>query len=248
MDDPRVGEVPEGGDRGGDRRGCDERDDAEAGQVLRPGVAVGVAVGGGAPRQEEGDPERNGGEGVGHVVDRVGEQPDRAAQRRDGGLQAARDEESDEADAERPGPGPAREEGVVDGVRRVVAVLPGEPCDGASPAAVFVAVAILVVRLVAVLVAAVGFVVVAEPMVVALPTGGVARTAVLRRAHATITRRRVSSSGRAGLLAPERPAVHGTGTQVSDPTEATVPAPVRSIYPRSSWTSRNPPPRALQVS
>ena len=50
----------------------------EAGQVLGPTVAIGVATVGGAAADDEGDPERHRGQGIAEVVDGVGQQGGRA--------------------------------------------------------------------------------------------------------------------------------------------------------------------------
>jgi hypothetical protein len=77
-DRPRVRQPldgGEGGHRAGDR---DHGDDGRAGQVLGPAVAIGVPAGRTAPAEHEGHPERDRGQRVGRVVQRVAEQRDRA--------------------------------------------------------------------------------------------------------------------------------------------------------------------------
>ena len=52
----------------------DDRDDEQPGQVFGPAVAIGVAAVGGTAAQDECDPQRHGGQGVGEVVDGVRQQ------------------------------------------------------------------------------------------------------------------------------------------------------------------------------
>ena len=67
---------------GGRGRGQhDHGHDDDAGQVLGPAVAVGVAAGGTPPAEQEREAERHRGQRVGRVVQRVAEQCDRAGQR-----------------------------------------------------------------------------------------------------------------------------------------------------------------------
>ena len=80
------------GHRGGQG---DHGHDEDAGQVLGPAVAVGVApVGRRRPTRRRG--QGHGGEGVGEVVDGVGEQGDRAADQDDEHLEGGRDGQAGE--------------------------------------------------------------------------------------------------------------------------------------------------------
>ena len=82
----RVSQPVDRLERGEGRGGGDHRDDGQPGDVLGTVVAVGVsAVRGPAPEPER-DEERDRGEGVGEVVDGVGEQGDRSRQDDDHGL------------------------------------------------------------------------------------------------------------------------------------------------------------------
>ena len=73
-----------------------------AGQVLDPAEPVGERRGGLAPREHEGDPQRDGRGGIADVVDGVGEQRDAAGQHDDDDLQAGGDRQDDERPFDRP--------------------------------------------------------------------------------------------------------------------------------------------------
>lgn len=69
--------------------------------------SVGIAAAGGPAAEDEGDPERQGGEGVGRVVDGVGEEGDGAAQEDDDELPEGGEPEPEERELHRPDPAPA---------------------------------------------------------------------------------------------------------------------------------------------
>ena len=57
-----------------DRRQRDDSDDKQSGKVLGAAQTIGVAPGRASPAQRERDPQRDGGQRVGEVVDRIGKQ------------------------------------------------------------------------------------------------------------------------------------------------------------------------------
>ena len=107
---------------GNDRRQRDDGDDEQPGQVFGAAVAVGVAPGGRPAAEHERDPERDRGQGVGEVVDGVGEQRDRTADEHDDQLQGGGAEQDEQADFHRPDALCAGLQGIVDRVGGVVAV------------------------------------------------------------------------------------------------------------------------------
>ena len=78
---PGVQQALDRGERGHGAGDRDDRDDGHAGQILGPAVPVGVPAGRAAPAEHEGHPERDRGQRVGRVVQRVAEQRDRTRQR-----------------------------------------------------------------------------------------------------------------------------------------------------------------------
>ena len=117
VDEPADGLV--GGE---DRRRGDHQEDEQPGEVLGAAVAEGVAAGRGASADGEGDPERDRGEGIAEVVDRVGEQGDRARDEHDGELGDRGDPEDRGARSSGRGCRAVARQGVVDRVARIVAV------------------------------------------------------------------------------------------------------------------------------
>ncbi len=141
----RVEQPPYGLDAGHHCGHRDHDDDEHPGEVLRAAVAVGVAARGRPSAEYEGDPQRDGGQGVGEVVDGVGEQGHRAGGEHDQGLRGRRDEERDQADLDRPDALRAGLERRVDRVRGVVAVRPEDRRDPAAHSAGLVVVVVVVV-------------------------------------------------------------------------------------------------------
>ena len=90
VDRRRVQEAVDGLPSGEHGRQGDHGDDEESGEVLGAAVAVGVTAGGGASAEDEGDPERDRGERVAEVVDRVGQQRHRPGDVDDGELRETR--------------------------------------------------------------------------------------------------------------------------------------------------------------
>ena len=91
--------VNEAGDRlvAGDQ--CAEQDDQhddDPGEVLHPPVAVSEGCGRLAPRQQESDPQRDGGRRIADIVDGVGKQRDAARDGNDRHLKGRRDRQQDE--------------------------------------------------------------------------------------------------------------------------------------------------------
>ncbi len=100
----------------------DHHDDGETGKILRTPVAIGVAPGRRAAGQSEGDEKRDGGQGVGDVVEGVPQQRDRPGEDGDDGLDDGRHPQPDKADYEGAAARAVRLQGVVDLVGRVVRV------------------------------------------------------------------------------------------------------------------------------
>jgi hypothetical protein len=124
-----VDEPVDGLPRGDAGRQGDHGHDEDAGQVLGAAVAVRVTpVGGPAPEPER-DAERHRGEGVGEVVDGVGQQGHRAGQRDHDDLEHRGDAEAAEADDQRPH-ALAVGGGRVDGIGMVVAVRREQVANG----------------------------------------------------------------------------------------------------------------------
>ncbi|VXB96120.1 hypothetical protein ARTHRO9AX_200018 [Arthrobacter sp. 9AX] len=151
---PQIGErlgVQEAVDRlpcGNDGRECHDPHDEQPRKVLRPAEAVGVAAGGGAAAQDEGDPQRHGGEGVGEVVDGVGQERHGAADQHHEELQDGGAQKQDKADFQGTDAFDAGFHGVVNGVRGVVGVRDEqleEPAFEAAVVGVVVSVVVLVV-------------------------------------------------------------------------------------------------------
>ena len=105
-----------------DRGEGDDGNDEQAGNVLGPPEAVGVAAGGVSAAEDECDPQGDGGQGVGEVVDGVGEEGDGSADEEDEELQDRRREQDDQADLQGSDALRARLERVVDRVGGVVGV------------------------------------------------------------------------------------------------------------------------------
>jgi Phosphorylase superfamily len=101
-DRPRVRQPLPGGDGGHGGRNRDHGDDGQAGQVLGPAVAVGVPAVRAAPGEHEGQPEREGGQRVRRVVQRVHEQGDRAGQGDHHRLRARRRGQPGQREPQRP--------------------------------------------------------------------------------------------------------------------------------------------------
>jgi hypothetical protein len=108
--------------RGEDRGQGDHGDHEQPGQVLGAAVAVGVALGSRLPAERERDQQRNGGQRVGDVVERVTEEPHRPGQCDYYSLQKGGQAEAGQADQQGPSPGLVGFESVVDLVRGVVEV------------------------------------------------------------------------------------------------------------------------------
>ena len=100
----------------------DHGDDEQSSQVFGAAVAVGVATGGFAAGQGERNPQRHGGEGVGEVVDGVGQQRHRAGEDDNQQLRDGGDTQGNHADLDGADTGVVGLQGVVDGVGGVVAV------------------------------------------------------------------------------------------------------------------------------
>ena len=104
-DDPRVASSARGRAAAGSTRSRRRpptaaiiSDDEDAGEVLGAAVAVGVAAVRRPPAEDERDPQRDRGQGVGEVVDRVGQQRHRAGDDHEQCLGEGGDPERDEAD------------------------------------------------------------------------------------------------------------------------------------------------------
>ena len=153
---------------GDDRAGEDHQHHHGAGNILGAAVAVGVAAVGGALAQGEGDPERHGGEGVGEVVDRIGQQRHAAADQDDYHLEERRCAQADQRDLQGPDAPLAALQRRVDLVLCRVAVAKGQQlAQPAQRPALAVAVScVVVVVVVVVLVAIVRIVVVAVVVIV----------------------------------------------------------------------------------
>jgi CheY-like chemotaxis protein len=108
-----------GGQRGGHG---DHRDHKQPGEVFDAAESVGVAAGGGAPAQCECDPQRDRGQGVGKVMDGVGQQGDRAGDQHDHQLGDGGGAECEQADLDRADTGDAGFQRAVDAVGGVMAV------------------------------------------------------------------------------------------------------------------------------
>ena len=107
------------GDDGGEG---DHRDHEQPGEVFGAAVSVGVAAGGGLGAQREGDPQRYRCQGVGEVVDGVGQQGHRPGDHDDYQLGDRGRRQRHQADLDRPDPGGAGFQRPVDAVGGVVAV------------------------------------------------------------------------------------------------------------------------------
>lgn len=117
------------------RRQRDHRHHEQTRQVLGTTKSIGVTPCRGARSQCEGNPERNGGERVGEVVDGVGRQCHRSRYDHNGHLESSGHQQRHQADLDRPGTGSAGAQRVIDAVGGVVAVWgddlrqqPPEPC------------------------------------------------------------------------------------------------------------------------
>jgi hypothetical protein len=73
-------------DQGGEK---DHADDDHARHVLGPAVAIGVAAGGRALAEHEGNPQGNGRERVGGIVDGISQQTHAAADQHDHELEGS---------------------------------------------------------------------------------------------------------------------------------------------------------------
>jgi hypothetical protein len=131
---------------GGRRRDGDGGHDEHARQVLGAAVAVGVAVVCRPPTEPEGQPEGNGGEGVGKVVDGVGKEGHRSAGQDHDQLDAGGRGQDGQGDPQGPHPLPAGGHGPVDRFGGVVAVGPQQALEQ-GPEAVIMPVVMVVPRL-----------------------------------------------------------------------------------------------------
>ena len=102
MDGSGMDEPLDRDHRGVGRRGGYHGHDEDAGQVLSATEAVGVPAGGGLASEPEGEGEREGGERVGDVVDRVTEQGNRSGEGSDTKLHRCRDAKNEEGDPQHP--------------------------------------------------------------------------------------------------------------------------------------------------
>ncbi len=80
----------------------DHHDDQHAGQIFGAAITVGVAIVARAARQREGNPQRDGRQRVGEVVNGIGQQRHAAADRHDDHLKQRRRQQRDERDLHRP--------------------------------------------------------------------------------------------------------------------------------------------------
>ena len=92
------------------------------GEVFGTAEPVGVAPGGGLGAERERDPQRDGGQGVGEVVDGVGQQRDRPGDQHDHQLGDRGRAQREQADLHRPDTGGTGFQRAVDAVGGVVAV------------------------------------------------------------------------------------------------------------------------------
>ncbi len=107
----------------GQQSGEGDHDEYEqTGEVLGPTQPVGVALAGRSTAQDERDPQRDRGERIGEVVDRVGGQGDRPGKPDDDQLKDRGEAEDHQADLDRPDALRAGGERIVYGVGVVVAM------------------------------------------------------------------------------------------------------------------------------
>ncbi len=109
---------------GDDCRGRDHCEHEQSGEVLGAPIPVGVALVGGAAPEPESDEQGDGGEGVGKVVNGVGEQRDRAGGGDDDDLYDSGDHQGEERNLDGTDPPLIAFQRRVDGVDGVVAVGP----------------------------------------------------------------------------------------------------------------------------
>jgi hypothetical protein len=124
MDQPVDG-LPAGND-GGERH---DGDDEEPGQVFGPAEAIGVTPGHGPAGEDERDPQRHRCQGIGEVVDGVGEQRYRTADEHHCELKDRGAEQHEKADLDRPDTLDTGLEHAVNGVRRVLRVRNEQPVE-----------------------------------------------------------------------------------------------------------------------
>ena len=102
-----------------DRAEQDDENDNDAGEVFDPAEPIGECPGRLAPRQHEGDPERDCSRCVADIVDRVGEQRHASRKSHDADLQQRRDRQDDERPFDRPDAAVGRGDRRIDDAVRV---------------------------------------------------------------------------------------------------------------------------------
>ncbi len=118
----RVDEPVDGLPAGDERREGDHDQHEEPREVLRASVAEGVAPGGRPRADDEGDPQRDGRQGIAEVVDGIGEERYRAREDDHHELEGRRDPERDERELERADAPFVARQRLVERVARVMAV------------------------------------------------------------------------------------------------------------------------------